>query len=95
MSFLSSGNKIFNILEFPKCTGNAIPEITEPVYADDLLQNCVINMSDVATNYVFLLYFSLYISASCIYLHFSVCKLFNPNLVGEMPDLYIRNLLIK
>jgi len=30
MNFLSSGNKVFNILEFPKCTGNAILENTEP-----------------------------------------------------------------
>jgi hypothetical protein len=80
MNFFSSGNRVFNILEFPKCfifKGNAIPENTEPVFADELLQDCVINMSDVSTNDVFLLYFSLYITAHCIYLHFNICKLFN------------------
>jgi len=43
MNFLSLRNKVFNILEFPKCTRNAIPENTEPIYANELLQECVIN----------------------------------------------------
>jgi hypothetical protein len=44
------------------------PENNEPVYADELLQDCVINMSDVATNYVFLLYFSLYTYFCTLYI---------------------------
>jgi hypothetical protein len=93
MNFFASGNKVFYILEFPKChvfKGNAIPENIESIFADELLQDCVIDMSDVAADCVFPLYFPLYISAHCIYLHFNTCKLFNLHLMDEMPYLYKR-----
>jgi hypothetical protein len=69
-------------------------KILNPVYADELLQDCVINMSDVATNCVPFVFFTVYFCTLYIFTIY-ICKLFNPHLMGEMPDLYIRNLLIK